>query len=129
MRSNRFNNLGIGVDIVEIARFKQIPYGSNKTFYKKIFVPSEIKYCIKFNEPYKHFAGKFAIKEAVQKSISKNVKLSDIITAHKKSKPIVSIKGNKQYGFAVSVSHERTHAIAVVLSSKSSLDDFSRSLT
>jgi holo-[acyl-carrier protein] synthase len=110
--------MGVGIDIVEIARFKKIPYDSNKTFYKKIFTPSEIKYCTKFNEPSKHFASKFAIKEAVQKSISEDVKLLDIVTAHKKSKPVVSIKGNKQYGFVVSVSHEKTHAIAVVLSIK-----------
>jgi len=119
MHSNHFKNIGVGIDIVEIARFKKMSYDSNKSFYKKIFTLSEIKYCTKFNEPYKHFAGKFAIKEAVQKSISKNVKLSDIVTAHKKSKPIVSIKGNKQYGFVASVSHERTHAIAIVLSEKS----------
>ena len=36
---------------------------------KKNFSDNEIKYCLKFNEPYKHFAGKFAIKEATMKSI------------------------------------------------------------
>ena len=118
MQYYNFKNIGVGIDIIEVARFKKMPYVSNKNFYKKIFTASEINYCTKFSEPYKHFAGKFAIKEAVIKSITKNVKLSDIVTNHKKSKPTVSIKGNKQYQFLVSLSHEQRHAIAVVLSKK-----------
>lgn len=116
MSSNLLKNIGVGIDIIEISRFRKIQYESNKSFYKKIFTLSEIQYCTKYDDPYLHFAGKFAIKEATKKSILKNVKMSDIITSHKKSKPIVAIKNNKHYNFVVSVSHEKTHAIAVVLS-------------
>jgi len=44
-------------------------YAKNKKFYQKIFTNSEIKYCLGFKNSSKHFAGKFAIKEAVKKSI------------------------------------------------------------
>lgn len=116
MASDLLKKVDVGIDIVEISRFRKIPYESNKSFYKKIFTLSEIRYCIKYNDPYLHFAGKFAIKEATKKSILKNVKMSDIITSHKKSKPIVAIRNNKHHNFVVSMSHEKTYAIAVVLS-------------
>ena len=59
----------IGIDIVNIERFKRKEYAKNKKFYQKIFTNSEIKYCLGFKNSSKHFAGKFAIKEAVKKSI------------------------------------------------------------
>ena len=39
-------NIGIGVDIVEINRFQEKPFEKNENFYKKIFSESEIKYCL-----------------------------------------------------------------------------------
>ena len=59
----------IWVDIINIERFKKKEYAKNKKFYQKIFTNSEIKYCLGFKNSSKHFAGKFAIKEAVKKSI------------------------------------------------------------
>ena len=59
----------IGIDIINIERFKKKEYAKNKKFYQKIFTNSEIKYCLGFKNSSKHFAGKFAIKEAVKKSI------------------------------------------------------------
>ena len=112
------SNLGIGIDVVKINRFRNIPYEKNKRFYKKIFVPSEITYCIKFKDPERHFAGKFAIKEAVKKSISQKINMTDIETSHSKSKPAVRIKNNKKYHFLASISHEDEIALGVVISEK-----------
>lgn len=110
--------MGIGIDIVDANRFKKIPYMKKKEFYKKIFTKSEIDYCLSFKDNYIHFAGKFAVKEALVKSISKKVKLIHIKTSHSNSSPIVSIDSNKQYAFLVSISHEANLAVAVVISIK-----------
>ena len=59
----------IGIDVINIERFRKKEYTKNKKFYQKIFTNSEIKYCLGFKNSSKHFAGKFAIKEAVKKSI------------------------------------------------------------
>jgi len=116
---NNFINSGIGIDLVEIKKFKQLPFSENKSFYEKNFSENEIKYCIKFNEPYKHFAGKFALKEALIKSIDKKISPSEIETSHLDSKPIVNIlEGNKNYRFLASLSHENEFAIAVVICEK-----------
>lgn len=111
--------IGLGIDIVNINKFKKITYQSNKSFYDKIFTPSEIKYCLKFSTPHIHFSGKFAIKEAVIKSIKKKFLLKDIETDHLNSKPVVKIRNQPNYFFIVTLSHDKSYAIAVVLSEKS----------
>ena len=116
---NDFINSGIGIDLVEIKRFKQLSFSENQSFYKKNFSDDEIDYCMKFNEPYRHFAGKFALKEALIKSIDKKISLSEIETSHFDSKPIVKIlEDNENYRFLASVSHENEFAIAVVICEK-----------
>lgn len=112
------DNLNMGIDIVEIERFQKIPYNKNKKFYNKIFNKSEIRYCLKFKDSYRHFAGKFAIKEATKKSLSKKIIFLQIETSHIKNKPTVKVKDNANYSFLVSLSHEKTMAVAVVLSEK-----------
>lgn len=109
-------SLGIGIDIVNVNRFRKIPYDKNKRFYKKIFLPSEISYCTKFKDQERHFAGKFAIKESVKKSISKKVIMTDIVTSHSKSKPTVKIRNNAKYQFLASISHDDDIAVGVVIS-------------
>ncbi len=111
---------GIGIDITDVDQFKKIPYLEKPSFYKKIFLLSEIKYCLKYKNSYEHFAGKFALKEALKKSITDKVSLLDIETYHVKSKPQVKLnkKFCKKYFFYVSVSHEKNLAIAVVISKK-----------
>jgi len=108
---------GLGTDIVSIERFKQKPYKNNKNFYKKIFTNEEISYCLKFKKSSEKFAGKFAIKEAVVKSIDEKIPFSKIQTSYKNSKPVIAIKTLKgKYQFITSLSHETDYAIAVVLS-------------
>ena len=46
--------ISTGIDIVDINRFRELPFSSNKKFYEKIFTISEIKYEIweKIQKPY-----------------------------------------------------------------------------
>jgi len=39
-------NFGIGIDIIDISRFQEKIFDSNKRFYEKIFNSSEIEYCL-----------------------------------------------------------------------------------
>ena len=112
-------NLGIGIDIIEVSRFRKKQYEENKNFYKKIFVKSEINYCLIFKNSAERFAGKFALKEALIKSIDRKIRFSEIETSHLKSKPIVRIKKSRgKYNFIASLSHENDFAIAVVISER-----------
>jgi|TARA_B110000495_G_scaffold74256_1_gene63596 holo-[acyl-carrier protein] synthase len=110
-------NLGVGIDISSISDFKKISFDVKPGFYKKIFQQSEIDYCLKFQDPSSHFAGKFALKEAVKKSIIDDIYISEIETFHKKSKPMIKLLDFKnKYSFHASISHENNYAIAIVIS-------------
>ena len=113
-------NLGIGIDIIEVSRFRRKKYEENRNFYKKIFVKSEINYCLKFKNSAERFAGKFAIKEAVIKSMHGKIHFLDIETSHSNSKPVIKLRSTfkKKYRFLISISHEKKFAIGVVISEK-----------
>ena len=112
-------NFGIGIDIVDINRFKEVPFKEKITFYEKIFDKKEIEYCLQFKDPYPHFAGKFALKESVIKSIPDKISLLDIKTSNSKHGPTIRLgKKAKKYSFLCSISHEKKFAIAIVISSR-----------
>jgi len=113
-------NFGIGVDIVDIEKFEKITYFVKPSFYKKTFLPSEIEYCLKFKKPAEHFAGKFAIKESIRKSINEPISFLDIETFHLNSKLKIKLKSNwdKKYRILGSISHENEYAIGMVMSEK-----------
>ena len=113
-------NLGIGIDIIEVSRFRRKKYEENRNFYKKIFVKSEINYCLKFKNSAERFAGKFAIKEATIKSIPEKIGPHDIEIVHVNRKPRIILKNSlrKKYDFIVSVSHEKEFAIGIVVAEK-----------
>ena len=105
----------VGIDIVNIERFRKKEYNENVKFYEKIFTDSEIKYCLSFKNNSEHFAGKFAMKEAVKKSIKEKIGYKEIVTEHNNSKPVIILKKKLDYRFVVSVSHEKEFAIAIVI--------------
>ena len=109
--------LGIGVDIAHIPDFKKNSYEEKPGLYENIFQPAEINYCLRYKDPSPHFAGKFALKEAVKKSINEKIYISKIETSHKQAKPIISLlESQKKYSFRASISHEKDYAIAIVIS-------------
>ena len=108
--------IGIGIDIVDIERFSEKPFEKNKTFYEKIFNESEIQYCLNIKNSSQSFAAKFAIKESVIKSINKQIDFLEIMTSYLDSKPVVFLQNDSTYNFLVSVSHDKSTAIAVVIS-------------
>ena len=84
----------IGVDIEEIGRFKKMSYSRNRNFYEKIFTGGEIAYCLSKDDPYSHFAARFAAKEAVIKALGSTVyRVKGVeIVNNKNGAPLVKIK-------------------------------------
>jgi len=106
----------IGVDLVEIKRFRKLPYKKNRTFYEKIFTEEEIKYCLSKNDSYPHFAARFAAKEAALKCLKSTVyKIRDVeIKNDKTGAPQILLKKMKGH-FLISLSHTKDQAIAIAL--------------
>ena len=105
-----------GIDIVEVKRFRDIPFEEEENFYKKNFDSKEIEYCLKFKDPYPHFAGKFAVKESFQKASRKLIPMIEIHTNHGDlGEPILTCKKIKCKKIEISISHEKSYAVATAI--------------
>jgi len=103
----------VGTDIIEINRFRKKTIEQNKTFYESIFSKSELKHCQKYTDPYPHFAGLFAAKEAVIKSL-KPLAMRDIeVFWNDEGKPLIKIQNKQTNNIKISISHSKNIAIAV----------------
>jgi len=60
---------GIGVDVVEVPRMKEMLDEQGQAFIDKVFTEGEIAYCKGKKNPHEHFAARFAAKEAVSKAM------------------------------------------------------------
>lgn len=117
--------LGIGTDIIEIERIDRA-INNTPMFLEKIFTKRELKELTKSKLRVESVAGNFAVKEAVSKAIGtgmRGVAFSDIeVFRDELGKPIVEISDKVKelikvdnYIFNISISHNRTCAIAFVV--------------
>ena len=122
---------GLGTDIVNIQRMKQVLKKKNSNFKKNIFSKNEVSYCEKKKHPHSFFAKRFAAKEAVSKAlgtgIRKGINFKDIEVYNDTfGKPSVLLKGpaavflkkkikNKKYFIYLSLSDDAPWAQATVI--------------
>ncbi len=103
----------IGIDIVEVERLRR-KLQENPKLEERLFTEEEIKYCRNFLEPYSHFAGTLAAKEAVIKCIGRNPGWKKIQVFREKGVPFVFLNGRELRG-SLSISHTKHTAVAVFL--------------
>lgn len=60
---------GIGTDIIEIPRIANSIERYRQRFIDRVFTQKEQHYCLSHKESARHFAGRFAAKEAVVKAL------------------------------------------------------------
>jgi holo-[acyl-carrier protein] synthase len=119
--------VGTGIDIQEIKQIKDIYIRKEEKVLRKVFTDAEIQYCEKHKEPFKHYAARWAIKEAYVKAmgtgIAKGHTLKDIETINLASgKPEVKLYGKikkecDRLGVVsfVSLSHSGDYAVGQVI--------------
>lgn len=82
--------LGIGVDAVELVRFKSSLRRGGRSFLERVFTPAEQAYCRAQPKPWASYAVRFAAKEAVLKALGLGIghdKLTSINIAVARSIP------------------------------------------
>lgn len=120
--------VGIGVDIVEVGRVKDILSRYRDRFLRRVFTDEEAGYAKKSVREAERLAGRFAVKEAVMKAFgtgkSQGILWRDVETVRgTMGKPEVKLYGNaykymkKLNGkrLHVSISHDGGKAMAFVI--------------
>ena len=114
--------VGIGVDLVEVARVEAAIEKWGKRFVKRVFTPAEAEYCELHAARGIHYAARFAAKEAVRKATGENLKWTDVeITNEVQGKPVVRLSGRNLTGgtentrILLSISHTDEYAVAYVV--------------
>jgi holo-[acyl-carrier protein] synthase len=120
--------VGIGNDILEISRMKRELERDGVGLKAEIFTPSEIFYCESKAYPERHFAARFAAKEALFKALGTG-KINDMswrdieVIGDDAGKPHVTLTGTTQKAalrmnvgkIFVSLSHTEAWASANVV--------------
>jgi holo-[acyl-carrier protein] synthase len=120
--------LGVGIDIIEVARIRASHERFGGRFLERILLPDEISYCLSHRTPGPFLAARFAAKEAIAKAFGTGIGAQlgwrDMEIGHKDSgQPYVVLHGKGQrllaerHGQAVfiSLSHTQDHAAAVAV--------------
>jgi len=119
---------GIGIDLVEIARIERITARFGNAFLGRVFTKGEIEACSGRARPAIHFAGRFAVKEALLKALGlglgMGVRLREIETVNDRDgRPTLCLYANvlrilEGRGIRrthLTITHTRDHAVAVVV--------------
>lgn len=120
--------LGLGVDIIEVARVQGSLDRFGERFLKRLLLPGEIAYCQSHKTPGPFVAARFAAKEAISKAfgtgIGSQLGWHDMEICRKESgEPFVVLHGGGKDLFAarhakqllITLSHTQNYATAVAV--------------
>ena len=120
--------IGIGVDLVEVARIEHSLERFGERFLRRVFTEGEISYSTSMKFAARHLAARFAAKEAVSKAfgtgIGKAMGWRDIDVRKKESgEPYLVFEGGarqlaKERGIKealITLSHTDHHAMAMIV--------------
>ena len=128
--------LGLGCDLIEVDRVKGVLERQGERFIKRVFTDEERAYCDSLKHPHKHYAARFAAKEAISKCFTTGIGAefgwrSASVYHGERHQPLVRLDEQgaallKSIGadaVIVSLSHTETSAMAVAAILKYPTDD------
>jgi holo-[acyl-carrier protein] synthase len=120
--------MGLGTDLIEIARIQQSLDRFGRRFMEKVFTEGEIAYCQRKKHAAESFASRFAAKEAAAKAlgtgISRGITWKEIeVRREVGERPTLHLSGRAAERAAamgisnlqLSLTHSRDVAMAVVI--------------
>jgi len=120
--------VGIGTDIIECVRIAKMIERHGEIFINRVYTQNEILYCSTRKAATQHYAGRWAAKEAVLKTLgtgwANGIKWTDIEVRNEPGgRPKILLSGiasetAKNLGIRevlISISHCRSHATAYAL--------------
>jgi holo-[acyl-carrier protein] synthase len=120
--------LGVGIDIIEVARIQASHEKFGERFLNRILHPGEISYCLSHRLPAPFLAARFAAKEAISKAFGTGIGAQlgwkdmevgrkesgePFVILHEAGKKLLSQRGARHV--LISLSHTQQHAAAVAV--------------
>jgi holo-[acyl-carrier protein] synthase len=118
--------IGLGADLIEVERIRSVLAKHGERFLKRVFTGEEQTYCNSLKFPHKHYAARWAAKEAVSKcfttGIGEHLHWTSVSVYHgSRKEPLVHLDARatallKEVGAThvwLTLSHTDTHALAV----------------
>lgn len=118
--------VGLGADLIEVERVRGVLERQGPRFLERVFTEEERAYCSGMAHPHKHYAARFAAKEAVSKCFTTGIGAelgwrSVSIYHGPRNQPLVRLDEKGQALLAavgathvmVTLSHTESHAMAV----------------
>ncbi len=115
---------GIGVDVVDVERM-QVALERTPKIRERLFTEAEIGYCEKYRFAERHYAGRWAAKEAVTKALGCGlIQWNGVeVVRHPRRAPFVRISGKikrfaemvgvREEDLFISITHSELSAVAV----------------
>lgn len=99
---------GIGIDAVDVSRFKSAMERRGRRFLDRLFTPAELDYCLKKNAPEVCLAARYAAKKSFIKAMGRSFDLKKIeIKRDADGRPSVAAEGlSESYRVCVSITHD-----------------------
>lgn len=120
--------IGLGTDIIEVVRIGRMIERHGELFIHRVYTDVEIQYCQRRKEYMQHYAGRWAAKEAVMKTLgtgwAKGVGWRDIeVYSNLGGRPSIVIRGGAREvadslgigEILISISHCRAYATATAI--------------
>lgn len=120
--------VGLGTDIIEIVRIARMIERHGELFLNRVFTDEEIRYCQRRKECNQHYAGRWAAKEAVMKTLGtgfiRGIGWQDVeVRSEKSGRPTVLLSGGalefaERRGIGqvlITISHCREYATATAI--------------
>lgn len=118
--------IGLGCDIIETERIRHVLEKHGERFLKRVFTEEEQAYCNSIKYSHKHYAARWAAKEAVAKAfttgIGEHLEWTSVSVYHgSRKEPLVRLDAKGQALLAqvgathvwLTLSHIDSHAMAV----------------
>ena len=119
---------GLGIDLVDVKRMDRIIRKWGPRFIEKVFTVGEAGYCMGKSDPARHFAARFAVKEAFIKSFDSDTGIEfsfqdvEVEICGDSGKPLLKLRGGlAEYAsshnlkFHLSITHTDGFAAAVII--------------
>lgn len=113
---------GIGIDAVEISRFKRAMDRWGARLNNRLFTSSELAYCLGQRSPERHLSARFAAKVSFLKALGRPLGFREVEVSKGPSgaPSIVSDAVEKEMRVSLSISHDGDLSIAETIIERAS---------